>query len=56
MLIAEKKWFSILLFIVLAVSIASCDLDPIPRVVRAILKQANYNKNELPYTNSTNSN
>lgn len=26
-----------------------------PKVVRALLKAANYNKNELPYTNQTNS-
>lgn len=29
------------------------DIDPIPKVVRSILKAANYNKNEMPHPNST---
>lgn len=29
-------------------------VDTVPRVVRRILQQSNYNKNDLPYTNRVN--
>lgn len=37
----------------LAMPLAKCDIDPIPKVVRDLLGAAKYNKNEMPHPNIT---
>ena len=41
-------WLSKFILLCLALDNIQCQLDPVPRVVRAILRAANYNRNELP--------
>ena len=45
--------FKIVFALALALPMARCDIDPIPKVVRDLLGAAKYNKNEMPHPNIT---